>query len=108
MIFPHSLKKYFFAIFWLILLLFFSYIHTYPYDVLSQLHFETLHSELVPAYWVFNWHLTHLIRGEFSQLFSGNLFYPLNDSILFNENLLSSAILAVPLFWLTGDSYLCY
>ena len=108
MISPHSLKKYFFAIFWLILLLFFSYIHTYPYDVLSQLHFETLHSELVPSYWVFNWHLTHLIRGEFDQLFSGNLFYPLNDSVLFNENLLSSAILAAPLFWLTGDSYLCY
>jgi len=103
-----SLKKYFFAIFWSALLLFFSYIYTYPYDVLSKLHFETMHSELVPSYWVFNWHLTHLIRGEFDQLFYGNLFYPLNDSVMFNENLLSSAILAVPLFWLTGDSYLCY
>ena len=94
--------------FWMGLILLFTYTYTYPYDLLSKLQFAQAHTESVPAFWAFNWHLTHLVTGDLDQLFTGNLFYPLEDSVLFNENLLSTALLSIPLFWLTGDSYLCY
>jgi len=90
------------------LTIFLAYLFTYPNDILSDTNIKYVHTDVVPSVWVFNWYLKSLAAGEFGRLFTGNLFYPLQDSIFFNENLLSTAALSVPVFWLTGDSYFCY
>jgi len=90
------------------LTIFLAYLVTYPNDILSETSIKDVHTDVIPSVWVFNWYLKNLATGEFGRLFTGNLFYPLQDSVFFNANLLSTATLSVPVFWLTGDSYLCY
>ena len=93
---------------WLVCTCFFSYMYSYPLDPWSNLHFAEAGTDIIPAMWVFNWQLTHLDSGDFEQLFTGNAFYPLEESVLFSVNLLSTAFLSVPLYWVTGDFFLCY
>jgi hypothetical protein len=93
---------------WLVCTCFFSYMYSYPLDPWSNLHFAEAGTDIIPAMWVFNWQLTHLASGDFEQLFTGNAFYPLEESVLFSVNLLSTAFLSVPLYWVTGDFFLCY
>ncbi|KMP12730.1 hypothetical protein UR09_00095 [Candidatus Nitromaritima sp. SCGC AAA799-A02] len=82
--------------------------YSYPYDFLSDSGYLQVHTDHVPPVWAFKWSLTHLANGQFGQLFTGNLFYPLDTAVLFNINLLSTAFLSLPLYWATGDFFLCY
>jgi len=82
--------------------------YSYPHDIIGNFQASHVHTENVPAVWAFKWSLTHLANGQFGQLFTGNLFYPVNASVAFNVNLLSSAFLSLPLYWATGDFFLCY
>lgn len=50
--------------------------------------------------WIIDQHLDHIMRGEWTQLFQSNMFYPFKDSLLFSDLLLPSTfiVLVVRLF----------
>ena len=93
---------------WIVATLLLTYMYTYPLDVLSSMDLSSAALDIVPSIAALNWKLTHLASGNFDQLFGGMAFYPIENSVLFNVNVFSTAVLSLPLYWITGDSYLCY
>jgi hypothetical protein len=93
---------------WFILTFIFAYLYSYPFDIFSRIDSVYAATDLVGGIWAFDWKLVNLAHGNFGQLFAGNIFYPLQNASLLNENPLSQALLSIPIYWLTGDSYYCY
>lgn len=88
---------------WLTLITFLSYLYSYPLDIFSRGAYPEV-PDLNLALWIFDWQLEHLSSGHFGDLFAGNMFYPLDNSVVFSITMLSTVILNVPLFWVTGDA----
>jgi hypothetical protein len=87
---------------WLLLVVFLSYLYSHPFDIFSRGAYMN-GWDMQLALWILNWQLSHLVSGEFWELFTGNIFYPLEHSVVFSINMLSTVILNGPLFWITGD-----
>ncbi len=92
---------------WIFLTLLLSYQYSYPFDIFSYGAF-LWQTDISLSMWIFNWQLTQLSSGNLEFLFSGNMFFPLENSAVFSVNMLSTAILSLPLFLITGNSELCY
>jgi len=97
-----SRKSFIFISLWLILVVFLSYLYSHPFDILSRGGYLN-GWDLQLALWILNWQLSHLSSGNFAELFTGNMFYPLEHSVVFSINMLSTVVLNVPLYWITGD-----
>ncbi len=97
-----SKKSFIFIGLWLLLVIFLSYLYSHPLDILSRGGYLS-GWDLRLALWILNWQLSHLSSGNFAELFTGNMFYPLEHSVVFSINMLSTVLLNVPLFWVTGD-----
>ena len=56
------------------------------------------------------WILAHDARSFTSpgSLFQGNIMYPARDVITYSEHLFSMAVVAAPVYWLTGNPILAY
>lgn len=57
------------------------------------------------------WIITHDIRAVFASpggFFQGNIMYPARDVITYSEHLLPLAMLAAPIYWLSGNPILAY
>ncbi len=58
-----------------------------------------------------SWIITHDIRTIFSSpgnLFQGNIMYPSRDVITYSEHLASLALVAAPIYWISGNPILGY
>jgi hypothetical protein len=84
-----------------------SYLFSYPFDIFSRGAFGSA-ADTGLAMWIFEWQLKHLSSGDFGALFAGNMFYPLDHSVLFSINVISTVILNVPLYWITSDPELSF
>ena len=84
---------------WIVLITILSYLYSYPLDILSKGAFFG-GSDLGLAHWIFDWQLRHLSSGNLGELFAGNMFYPLDNSVVFSINMLSTVILNVPYFYI--------
>lgn len=93
--------------FWGILIPLLSYLYSYPLDIYSRGAFMSSADTLL-AMWIYDWQLSNLAHGNFADLFSGNMFYPLENSVIFSINMFSTVILNVPLFWVTGNPELSF
>ncbi len=92
---------------WVLLITVLSYLYAYPFDIFSRgAHLGKADPSL--ALWIFDWQLSHLSSGNLTELFTGNMFYPLDHSVVFSINMLSTVILNIPLFWLTGNPELSF
>jgi hypothetical protein len=87
---------------WMVLVFVLSYLFSYPFDIFSRGAFSSS-ADTSLAMWIFDWQLSRLSHGNFAELFTGNMFYPLENSVVFSINMLSTVILNVPLFWITGN-----
>jgi hypothetical protein len=97
-----SRKSFIFIGLWLTLVVLLSYLYSHPLDILSRGGYLN-GWDLQLALWILNWQLSHLSSGNFAELFTGNMFFPLEHSVVFSINMLSTVLLNVPLFWITGD-----
>ncbi len=84
-----------------------SYLYSFPFDIFSRGAYMG-GWDIQLALWIMNWQLSHLVSGDFAELFTGNIFYPLDHSVLFSINMLSTVILNAPLFWITGNPELSF
>jgi hypothetical protein len=84
-----------------------AYWFSYPLDIFSRINFFE-GSDAIPSLWALNWQLIQLSTGKFDELFTGNAFYPLDQSIYFNASIFSTAVLTLPVFLATKDPYICY
>jgi len=91
----------------LILIILLSYLYSHPFDIFSRGAFIGITDSSL-AMWIFDWQLRHLSSGNLGALFGGNMFYPLDNSVVFSINMLSTVILSVPLFLVTGNPELCF
>jgi hypothetical protein len=55
--------------------------------------------------WTFGW-LAHAWLHQPLSLFDANIFYPLENTLAFSENLIGSGFIAAPVIWLTGNHVL--
>ena len=55
--------------------------------------------------WTFGW-LAHAWSHDPLSLFDANIFYPLENTLAFSENLIGSGFIAAPVIWLTGNHVL--
>ena len=105
---PMHFKSCFFYGFWFTLTILLAYWFSYPLDIFSRQSFFGGGSDATPSLWVLNWQLTQLSSWNFDQLFTGNSFYPLDRPIRLNVSTFSTAVLTLPIFLATKDSYICY
>lgn len=92
---------------WFFLITVLSYMYSYPFDIFSRGAFMG-GTDISLSMWILNWQLRHLSSGNYAELFGGNMFYPLDNSVVFSVNMLSTAVLNIPLFLITGNSELSY
>jgi hypothetical protein len=55
--------------------------------------------------WTFGW-LAHAWSTDPGSLFDANIFYPLENTLAFSENLIGSGFIAAPVIWLTANHVL--
>ncbi len=55
--------------------------------------------------WTFGW-IAHALAHDPLSLFDANIFYPLENTLAFSENLIGSGVIAAPVIWLTGNHVL--
>ncbi len=48
--------------------------------------------------WIIDQHLDHVLAGNWGQFFQSNIFYPFQDTLLFSDLLLPSALIALPIY----------
>jgi hypothetical protein len=101
------LKNLLFYGLWLLLTTVLAYWFSYPLDIFSRHHFFG-GGDASLGLWVLNWQLSQMTAGNFDQLFTGNIFYPLDRPIYFNASTFSIALLTLPVFIATKDPYICY
>lgn len=55
--------------------------------------------------WTFGW-IAHSWATDPWSMFDANIFYPLENTLAFSENLIGSGLIAAPVIWLTGNHVL--
>ncbi len=57
--------------------------------------------------WARGWNF-HKLEADPAGLFDANIFYPYRNTLAFSENLIGPALVAWPLYLLTGETILCH
>jgi hypothetical protein len=58
--------------------------------------------------WIIAWDVHALSSGRISTLFDANIFYPRKNTLAYSENMLANALLAFPVYLLSGNPLLSY
>jgi len=93
----------------LVLLLFFVlvFIFTVPFALHAQDAVISGHVDNLLNVWIISWDGHALVTSPTS-LFQANINYPSPDSLAFSEDLLSFALIAAPISWITGNAVFAY
>jgi len=107
-IFPNNIFKNFLLYgLWFLLTILLAYWFSYPLDVFSRHNFFNGDDRIIPL-WVLNWQLTQLSSGNFDQLFTGNILYPIDNIVRQSHPVFSTVLFTLPVFLVTKDPYICF
>lgn len=75
---------------------------SYPFSLHPAARILSLDSDSLLVQWILAWDI-HAFTHQPFHIFDANIFAPLKGTLAFAENLIGSALLAAPVFWLTGN-----
>ncbi len=90
----------------IIALLLLTLVLTYPTVFTLTTHVIDRQDPLLNT-WIMAWE-AHVLRGGANDLFTTNIFYPLQNSLAFSEILLSTSLMVMPVTWATDSPILSY
>lgn len=90
----------------IIALVLLTLIFTYPTITTLTTHVIDRQDPLLNT-WIMAWE-AHIMRGGGGDLFTTNIFYPLENSLAFSEILLSTSLIVMPMTWATDAPILSY
>lgn len=93
----------------LVVLLFLAlvFLFTLPFAAHADGAVVSSHVDNLLNVWIISWD-GHAMLTDPTALFQGNIDYPSPDSLAYSENLISLAIVAAPISWVTGNAVFAY